>query len=145
MTETLTVTRTFAAPRALVWDAVVRPEHFSVWFGTAAVDVPLAELDWSPAPGSSWKATMLLPDGARIEWAGEFEEVDEPNRLVFTMSDRPDEYDGLPVTISLRDVEGGTELTYHQHTPGFPDEQVEATREGVNAFFDTMASDVLGL
>jgi len=145
MTDTLTVTRIFAAPRQLVWDAVVKPEHFSVWFGTAAVDVPLDELDWAPRAGAPWKAVMRLPDGNRIDWEGEFLEIEEPSRLVFTMTDVPGDDPGLPTTITLREVEAGTELTYVQGTPGFSDEQVEATREGVNSFFDTMAAEVLGL
>jgi uncharacterized protein YndB with AHSA1/START domain len=145
MTDTLTVTRTFAAPRQLVWDAVVLPEHFSVWFGTAAVAVPLDELEWNPRAGTPWKAVMHLPDGNAIHWEGEFLEIEAPQRLVFTMTDAPGEYGGLPVTITLRDVDEGTELTYVQGTPGFGEEQVEATREGINAFFDTMAQDVLGL
>ena len=52
MTTAITVTRTFAATRELVWDAFTKPEHFATWFGTDAVDVPLDTLDWEPVPGA---------------------------------------------------------------------------------------------
>ena len=41
MTESFTITRTLAAPPELVWDVWTKPEHFAVWFGTEAVEVPL--------------------------------------------------------------------------------------------------------
>ena len=40
MTDYFTITRTLQAPRELVFEAITTPEHFAVWFGTAAVDVP---------------------------------------------------------------------------------------------------------
>ena len=40
MADYFTITRDLAAPRELVFDAITKPEHFAVWFGTAAVEVP---------------------------------------------------------------------------------------------------------
>ncbi|MCB1297381.1 MAG: hypothetical protein KDB08_00170 [Microthrixaceae bacterium] len=48
MTEQISVTRTFDAPRALVWEVVTGREHFAEWFGTDAVRVPLDTPGWSP-------------------------------------------------------------------------------------------------
>ena len=66
MTEYFTVTRTLQAPRELVFEALTKPEHFAVWFGTAAVEVPQDTLTMDVRPGGAFRAVMLLPDGNRI-------------------------------------------------------------------------------
>jgi uncharacterized protein YndB with AHSA1/START domain len=138
MSDVLTITRTFAAPRELVFEAWTKPEHFSVWFGTDSVDVPLDTLSMDVRVGGAWKATMHLPDGNKIDWIGEYIEVDPPARLVFTMTDNPASPAREPVTVDLKAVGNGTEMTMTQPCVGFSDEQVEATRAGYNAFFDVM-------
>ncbi|KRA24419.1 hypothetical protein ASD65_08280 [Microbacterium sp. Root61] len=146
MTESITVTRTFAAPRELVWDAFAKPEHFAVWFGTSHVDVPQETLTWNPAVGAGWSAVMLLPDGTTKSWVGEFVEVDAPSRLVFTLTDVPEEpQNAAPATVVLTEVAGGTEVTLTQEAPGFTAEQQAGLVAGYNAFLDTLATDVLGL
>lgn len=146
MTETITVTRTFTAPRELVWDAFTKPEHFAVWFGTSHVDVPAATLEWNPAVGRAWSAVMHLPDGSTKSWIGEFVEVERPARLVFTLTDEPDSPDdATPATVTLVDVDEGTQVTLTQEAPGFTVEQQAGLVAGYNAFLDTLAVDVLGL
>lgn len=56
MSDGLTITRTFAASRELVYGAWTRPEHFSVWFGTEAVPVPLDTLSMDVRVGGAWNA-----------------------------------------------------------------------------------------
>ena len=85
MTDSFTVTRTIAAPRELVWDAWTLPEHFSKWFGTEAVEVPLDSLVMDVRPGGTLAAVMVLPDGNRINWTGEYRLVDRPNRLEYVL------------------------------------------------------------
>lgn len=142
MPEYFTITRTLSAPRQLVFETLTEPEHFSVWFGTAAVDVPLDTLSMDVRAGGKLTAVMHLPDGNRIHWSGEYTEVDPPSRLAMTLTDNPSEYAGLPVTFHLVEVDGGTELTISQDRADFGDEQVAATIAGYNAFIDAMA-DVL--
>jgi uncharacterized protein YndB with AHSA1/START domain len=139
MTDHITVTRTFAAPRDLVWDVVTTREHFAVWFGTEAVQVPLETLDWDLGVGNRFSAVMHLPDGSTKDWLGEFVEIDRPNRFVFKLTDQPENPDDLaPVTIDLTDVDGGTELTLTQVTPGWSEENRQALIGGYNAFLDSM-------
>lgn len=146
MTTTITVTRTFAAPRELVWDAFITPEHFATWFGTDAVEVPLDTLVWNAVPGSSWSAVMILPDGSTKDWTGEFLEVEAPTRLVFTLTDQPDHPEAAaPTTVLLADTEGGTAVTLTQETPGFTPEQQAGVTAGYLAFLDTLATVVLGV
>lgn len=136
MTEYFTITRTLSAPRELVFEAITRPEHFAVWFGTAAVEVPQDTLIMDVRPGGAFRAVMVLPDGNRINWAGEYKAVEPPSHLAMTLTDQPDDDAGLPVLFDLDEVEGGTQLTIRQDRSDFSDEQVAATIAGYNAFVD---------
>ena len=138
MTDGIVITRTFAAPRELVFEAWTTPEHFSVWFGSSQVEVPLDSLEMDVRVGGSWKATMVLPDGNTINWVGEYLEVDPPSRLVMTLTDNPSKPEREPVTVDLKEVEGGTEMHMTQAAAGFSDEQIAMTVMGYNAFLDDM-------
>lgn len=140
MADYFTITRELAAPRELVFETLTKPEHFAVWFGTAAVEVPQDSLTMDVRVGGAFRAVMLLPDGNRIDWAGEYLEVDPPSHLAMTLTDNPDEYAGLPVLFDLDEIDGGTRLTISQDRADFSDEQVAATIGGYNAFIDEIAS-----
>jgi uncharacterized protein YndB with AHSA1/START domain len=142
MTEYFTITRTLTAPRELVFDAITKPEHFAVWFGTAEVEVPQDSLTMDVRPGGAFRAVMVLPDGNRIDWEGEYKAVDRPSHLAMTLTDQPGDDVGLPVLFDLEEVEGGTRLTIRQDRADFTDEQVEQTIAGYNAFIDDMASEL---
>lgn len=136
MADYFSVTRTISAPRELVFEALTKPEHFAVWFGTAAVDVPQETLSMDVRPGGAFRAIMHLPDGNLIHWAGTYVEVDPPAHVAMTLTDQPGEDTGLPVLFDLETVEGGTQLTVRQDRSDFSDEQVAATIAGYNAFID---------
>ncbi|HWG84804.1 MAG TPA: SRPBCC domain-containing protein [Deinococcales bacterium] len=138
MPDSFTVTRRFPVPRERVFDAWTRPELFARWFGTEAVDVPLESVVLDARVGGEWRAVMYLPDDSRINWVGEYTEVRPPERLAFTMSDDPSAPAGDPITVDLREVAGGTEMTVTQPRGDFSDEQVEQTIAGYNGFFDAM-------
>lgn len=133
-----TVARFIAAPRELVWDAWTKPEHFSVWFGTEAVEVPLDSLVMDVRAGGRLAAVMLLPDGNRIDWEGEYRLVEHPSRIEYVLSDQP-LVPGLdPVVTTFTEVEGGTEVSLFQPGYGFSDEQIAATVAGYNSFYDAL-------
>ena len=145
MTEYFTVTRTLAAPREIVFDALTKPEHFAVWFGTAEVEVPQDTLSMDVRPGGAFRAVMHLPDGNLINWAGTYIEVDPPARVAMTLTDQPGDDAGLPVIFDLEAVDGGTQLTVRQDRSDFSDEQVAATIAGYNAFIDDPEKIVAGI
>lgn len=138
MTDGLTVTRTFASPRERVYEAWTRPEQFSVWFGTRAIEVPLETVSMDVRVGGVWSAVMHLPEGAQISWVGDYTELDPPARLVLTITDRPDEEARGVVTVTFDDAGGSTVMTMTQTGGDFSEEQVAATIVGYNAFFDDM-------
>ena len=138
MTEAIVITRTFDAPCEAVYDAWITPEHFSRWFGTEAVAVPLDTLDMDVRVGGRWRAVMRLPDGALIDWTGEYLELDRPNRLAFTITDRPDDPERESIVVTLTAVNGATEMTMTQLGAQMSDEQIARTTAGYNGFFDVM-------
>jgi uncharacterized protein YndB with AHSA1/START domain len=144
MADHFTVTRTLSASREAVYDALTTPEHFAVWFGTAAVEVPQDSLVMDVRPGGAFRAVMHLPDGNRIHWSGTYVEVDPPARLAMTLTDQPGEDPGLPVVFDIASVAEGTQLTISQDRADFTDEQVAATIAGYNAFIDDIERVLAG-
>ena len=132
-----TITRVFAAPRNLVWEAFTQPEHFAVWWGGRMAKVEDTRMD--VRVGGTWSARMILPEG-NIDWDGEYLEVVPPERLVMTLTDRANESDARDkFTITLTDLGDKTELVLTQDGGNLTDEQYVHAKEGTSAFLDTMA------
>jgi uncharacterized protein YndB with AHSA1/START domain len=91
-------------------------------------------------PGGAWRLTMFAEPGRReIQWKGEYREVTEPERLVFTVSDQPGEESYELVTVILFDLgDGRTEMHIEQRGHMRP-EQYERAEEGWGGFFDRVA------
>ena len=144
MTEDLPVgihlTRVFDAPRERVWSEWTEPEAFADWFGGPECEVPLSSVTMDVRPGGSWKLTMYAPPNRReINWWGEYREVEEPERLAFTISDQPDERLADLVIVVLNDLgDGRTEMVMEQRGDHMPPEAYEAAKTGWGGFFDRM-------
>src|SRR5213595_3555406 len=78
----LVITRTFDAPRALVWAAFTDPKHIPNWHtGPEGFTMPVCEIDLRP--GGSWRYVWRNPHGREFSAAGTYREVDPPKRFVF--------------------------------------------------------------
>jgi uncharacterized protein YndB with AHSA1/START domain len=78
------------------------------------------------------------PDRHRIDWSGEYREVDPPERLVFTVTDQPRDDAFELVTVVLTDLgDGRTEMLFEQRGSMSPEEYERAT-DGSGKFFDRM-------
>jgi len=135
----ITMTRVFDAPREHVWREWTEPERFADWFGGPTSEIPLSTVSMDVRPGGRWRATMFADPGRReIRWKGEYREVAEPERLVFTVSDQPGEVYEL-VTVVLTDLgDGRTEMHFEQRGSLSP-EVYEAAEKGWSGFFDRIA------
>jgi uncharacterized protein YndB with AHSA1/START domain len=78
----LILTRTFNAPRALVWQAWTDPAHLAQWWGPHGFTNPRCEID--VRPGGAIHIDMRAPDGTVYPMPGTFQEVLAPARLSFT-------------------------------------------------------------
>jgi uncharacterized protein YndB with AHSA1/START domain len=141
----ITVTRVFDAPRERVWKEWTEPERFADWFGGAESEVPLSSVSMDVRPGGAWRLTMLAPPGPRtIHWKGEFLEVMEPERLVFTVSDQPGDDVFELVTVIFTDLgDGRTEMLFQQRGH-LSAEQYERAEQGWASFFERMAEHLAG-
>jgi uncharacterized protein YndB with AHSA1/START domain len=136
----LTITRVFNAPRERIWREWTEPERFADWFGGADAEVPIGTVAMDVRPGGAWRATMFSgPERREIRWTGAYREVEPPERLVLTLSDRPDDDEGELVIVVLTDLgDGRTEMVVEQHGT-LPPQVYDAARNGWGVFFDRLA------
>lgn len=75
-------TRTFAAPRALVWKVMTEREHVARWWGVEGQKAIITALD--VRPGGKWRIESHAADGNVYIFIGEYREVHEPEKFVWT-------------------------------------------------------------
>ena len=129
----LTLTRVFAAPRALVFQAWTDPKHVAQWWGPEGFTNPVCEVD--ARVGGSLRIVMRAPDGTEYPMIGVFREVVAPERLVFTNT--PVDAQGKPLmdgltTVTFAEHDGGTKLTVHTRAAGLAP-QAARMLEGMEA------------
>ena len=78
----LVITRTFAAPAALVYEAMTKPEHIRQWWGAGHGEVTICEVDLRV--GGKWHFAQTTPSGDEVSFSGEYRELDPPGRMVHT-------------------------------------------------------------
>jgi uncharacterized protein YndB with AHSA1/START domain len=138
MSDGITIARTFAVPREKVFEAWTTPTQFASWFGGEAISVPLGTVKMDARNGGSWAAVMQLPDGTFKSWAGDYIEVDPPNKLALTITDDVANPSRERITVVLAEAGNGTEMTMTQKGGNLTAEQYHAATAGYNTFFDAM-------
>jgi len=134
------MTRVFDATRELVWKEWTEPERFADWFGGTESEVPLATVSMDVRPGGSWRLTMFADAGRReIRWKGEYREVVEPERLVFTLSDQPGEDVYELISVVLTDLGDGRTQMFFEQRGRLPAEVYKGAEQGWSLFFDRIA------
>lgn len=129
--DSVRLTRTLEAPREDVWRTWTDPEEFSAWYGPPGATVEVVE--WDLRPGGARRVSMAVetPNGPMtMLFRGEFVEVREPERLVYTetLGDEADQADPDRPTTRV-EVELGQDgerttldLTHHGIPAGSPGE-----------------------
>lgn len=109
----IVTTRTFRAPRQLVFDAYTKCEHLKRWLGPRGWTLPVCEIDLRP--GGSWHYVHRGPDGMEMTMSGEFLVVSPPGQLVQTESFGGEEFEqmggGTINTLVLEEHDGLTTVT----------------------------------
>ncbi|MBI3993766.1 MAG: SRPBCC family protein [Candidatus Lambdaproteobacteria bacterium] len=105
----IVLTRNFAAPRALVFQAHTQPAHLVHWWGRTGSTLPVCEIDLRP--GGAWRFVERQSDGREYGFRGTYREIVPPQRLVYTF-----EFEGTPghvvlVSATFDEVDGMTRLT----------------------------------
>ena len=107
----LMITRTFDAPRELIFKAHIDPAVIPQWWGPANLTTRIDRLD--AVPGGSWRFIQRDPEGHEFAFHGVYHEIRRPERWVETF-----EYEGMPGHVclnitTLEDIGGKTKLTVH--------------------------------
>jgi uncharacterized protein YndB with AHSA1/START domain len=83
-TKPFLITREFAAPRSLVWQAWTERDRLMAWFGPKGFTMPVATLDLRP--GGMFHYSMTGPNGVEMWGRFVFREIVPPERLVWINS-----------------------------------------------------------
>jgi len=143
----LVITRTFDAPRELVFKAWTEPERLARWWGPRGFTAPVCEVD--ARPGGAIRIHMRGPDGAVYPMTGVFHEIAEPERLVYTSVALEDEEGGpqleVLTTVTFAEQNGATTLTLRavvvKSTPAAA-AALDGIEEGWNQSLDRLAATI---
>jgi uncharacterized protein YndB with AHSA1/START domain len=104
------MTRTFKAPRELVWKAMTEREHVARWWGLRTSKVEILEHDFRV--GGGWRYRSTEVDGSSMVFYGKYRDIAPIDRFTntFGIEDMyPD--DGLAETHALEEKDGVTHYT----------------------------------
>lgn len=141
-TQTLTLRRTFNAPRERIYEAFTRTDALMRWFGPRGMSVPIAELD--VRVGGRYRLEIHGEDGVHV-LSGEYRELAPPEKLVFTWVWAQGVMAGVEstVTITLTALPTGTELTLVH--AGLPSEEMRtAHSQGWSSTWDCLDDMLAG-
>jgi uncharacterized protein YndB with AHSA1/START domain len=105
--KTTTLTRTVKAPRQLVFDCFLKPDHLTKWHhADGGWYTPFANID--ARPGGELAIGFSSADNSmQFTLGGTFEKIVEPSFISYRIAD------GRPVSITLADApNGGTTITW---------------------------------
>jgi len=77
----IVMSRTFDAPREVVWLAFTDAKHVAKWYGGFGFSSPVCEID--VRPGGIWRHVMRTPSGADYAMEFVYVEVVRPEKLVW--------------------------------------------------------------
>jgi uncharacterized protein YndB with AHSA1/START domain len=120
----IVITRSFDAPRDLVWNMWTQAEHLKHWWGPKGWTLPVCEIDFRP--GGTWFYCMEGPDGMQACGKATYSDIDEPNR--FVMNDAFADSDGN-VFDNMPQARVTVEFSEHNGITTVVDTAVYATKE----------------
>jgi uncharacterized protein YndB with AHSA1/START domain len=108
-THEIVITRSFDAPRELVFKAFTDPDAIRQWWGLRDSETIVDRLE--ARPGGSWRLVQRDKDGDENAFHGVFHDVTAPERIVWTF-----EWEGMPghvllETFSFEEQDGKTTMT----------------------------------
>ncbi len=130
------VSRKFSASAERVFGAWLDPNTVGKWlFATPAGKMSKVKID--ARVGGSY-LIVEYREGADVEHIGEYLEIDRSRRLVFTLKVPKYSVESTKVTVEIRALESGCELTL-THEGVLPD-YIASTTSGWNMILDQLAA-----
>ncbi|WP_437322037.1 SRPBCC family protein [Sorangium sp. So ce385] len=106
----IVITRTFSAPRRIVFDAMTKPEYVKRWYGLRVLTMSVCEIDLRV--GGRWRYVLRAPDGSEHGFTGVYREIVRPERVVCTENYEPlGPGHEMLVTATYDERDGKTTLT----------------------------------
>ncbi len=108
----IVMTRTFDAPRELVFEAMTQPEHIRKWWGWSNWTMTVCDVDFRV--GGRYRYVSRSPEGDEVPMTGTYREIVPPERVVFTeIYDVAPFNQGEPATITtlFEEHDGKTTIT----------------------------------
>lgn len=103
-------TRLFDAPRDLVFQMWIDPQHVGKWWGPNGFSITTHEMD--VRPGGHWRFIMHGPDGTDYANHIVYIEIARPERIVYKHEPEPGtEAVRFETTVTFEDINGKTRLT----------------------------------
>jgi uncharacterized protein YndB with AHSA1/START domain len=96
-TQEIVITRSFDAPRDLVFKAFTDPDAVVQWWGFDSTEMVVDQLE--ARPGGRWRFVGREGDGSEYGFHGVYHDVQAPDRLVYTF-----EFEGMPGHVLLETV-----------------------------------------
>jgi uncharacterized protein YndB with AHSA1/START domain len=133
----LFMSRTFDAPREMVFDAWTKAEHVAQWFTPRPLTTASCDVDFRPV--GVFRVVMRMPDGTEHRFDGSFTEIDAPERLVFTgtLGDGNE----IHTTVTFAALGDKTKLTVHQ-TYSFESDSTRGAQKGWTATLDQLGEHI---
>jgi uncharacterized protein YndB with AHSA1/START domain len=133
----LRISRTFDAPRQMVFDAWAKAEHLARWFTPKPLTTSKCEVDLRP--GGVFRVTMRMPNGVEHAMQAKFVEVVAPERIVFAGA-IPDDND-METTVTFSEEHGKTRIDVLQ-TFAFESDATRGAQAGWTATLDQLGQHV---
>ncbi|HET7518296.1 MAG TPA: SRPBCC family protein, partial [Actinomycetes bacterium] len=96
-TQEIVITRSFDAPRELVFKAFTDVDAVGQWWGPGSSETTVDRLE--ARPGGRWRFVEREPDGNEYAFHGVFHDLVAPERIVYTF-----EFEGMPGHVLLETV-----------------------------------------
>lgn len=144
------ISRTFDAPRDLVWRAWTDPERLGHWWGPKGFGTEIVAFDLRP--GGEFHYAMVPAEGQKTHGKFSYREISAPGKLVFTngFANEAGEYVRAPfgfdwpleilTTVTLEEQGGQTVLTLS----GVPVDPTNEERKQFTEMHDSMAQGFAG-
>jgi uncharacterized protein YndB with AHSA1/START domain len=110
------ISRTFDAPRDLVFTVWTDPKHLAQWWGPHHFTNPRCEID--ARPGGAIHIDMRGPDGTVYPMKGEVKEIARPERFVFSsipIDDKGNVLFEVLTTVTFAERSGKTTVSVNAH------------------------------
>src|SRR3954469_1284438 len=110
----MVVTRSFDAPKHMVFEAWTRPDLFMRWWAPKSMGVPIRSCDMDVRTGGTYRLEFGKDASDSFAFFGKYIEVVPGSRLVWTNEEGEE---GAVTTVTFEEKEGGTFLTFHELYP----------------------------